>query len=393
MTAPAPRPPFAWWWAAPPLAILVGLGLLVGHDNWITRADADIVRAIALDRTDGLTNVAKAITDCGDRYVLIPLVVIAWLVAWRRGPREFAPWLPALALTLGAVLTPLLKLAVGRPRPPAELAAVVMHSPGYPSGHSSQSMATFLAIAVLFGGLHLGRRRWLALAAGCAVIVGLSRVVLAVHSPTDLLGGWSLGVLCVMLAGAAAWRRPQRTGTATADGRAVAAGLGRVGVGLVRRVRRVVALAGVPVGEPAPELGRQRRGEVVRLLIGGIGLHAEHFLGEAAGGAAARVEHQCRAHAVGGELERVALDEPHRLQAADHLVGRGRAHLEPASDRGGGQARLIAIHLEDGQQVAGGRDGGSHAGVRSLDLRFLASSRHEIEKRWTRKARVLAFGE
>jgi membrane-associated phospholipid phosphatase len=71
-------------------------------------------------------------------------------------------------------------------------------SRSFPSGHATSSMA-FAAAAVTLA--WPTRRRWIvaALAAGFTVLVGLSRVALAVHYPSDVLGGWALAIACVAL--------------------------------------------------------------------------------------------------------------------------------------------------------------------------------------------------
>jgi membrane-associated phospholipid phosphatase len=71
-------------------------------------------------------------------------------------------------------------------------------SRSFPSGHATSSMA-FAAAAVTLA--WPTRRRWIvaALAAAFTVLVGLSRVALAVHYPSDVLGGWALAIACVAL--------------------------------------------------------------------------------------------------------------------------------------------------------------------------------------------------
>jgi membrane-associated phospholipid phosphatase len=68
----------------------------------------------------------------------------------------------------------------------------------FPSGHATSSMAVVAAAVTLAWPT---RRRWPAIGAGAAfvVLVGLSRVALAVHYPSDILGGWALSIACVAL--------------------------------------------------------------------------------------------------------------------------------------------------------------------------------------------------
>ena len=67
----------------------------------------------------------------------------------------------------------------------------------FPSGHSADSAAWWLTAALVAAAWAPPRRRAALLAAGAAValVVGATRVVLGVHHATDVVGGWSLGVV------------------------------------------------------------------------------------------------------------------------------------------------------------------------------------------------------
>jgi undecaprenyl-diphosphatase len=95
----------------------------------------------------------------------------------------------------------LIKLIVARPRPPAFLALVDAAGYSFPSGHSTAAAAGWLSLALAFAARAPGRGRTVVLVGTAMVIaglVGLSRVYLGVHQPTDVLGGWCLGALWVV---------------------------------------------------------------------------------------------------------------------------------------------------------------------------------------------------
>ena len=89
-----------------------------------------------------------------------------------------------------------LKEWIGRPRPHLEF---LPHSLAFPSGHSANSMTAFLAAALLAASPRY-RRAAVALGLVLSLVVGLTRIVLGVHWPSDVIGGWAFGLLAVALA-------------------------------------------------------------------------------------------------------------------------------------------------------------------------------------------------
>ena len=88
-------------------------------------------------------------------------------------------------------LANLIKVVVDRPRP-ATLHLVPVASASFPSQHAAQAAAVLpaLVLALAHGRL---RTALLAVAVPLAIAIGLSRVYLGVHYPTDVLAGWALG--------------------------------------------------------------------------------------------------------------------------------------------------------------------------------------------------------
>lgn len=135
------------------------------------------------------------ITSLGSMTVLglITAIVIGFLLlTGRRG----APLLVLISVAGGAVLSSLLKLGVDRPRPDLVAALADVHTLSFPSGHAMLSAVTYLTLgAVLARVLPDGRTKIYALGTAVllTILIGVSRVFLGVHWPSDVLAGWCIG--------------------------------------------------------------------------------------------------------------------------------------------------------------------------------------------------------
>jgi undecaprenyl-diphosphatase len=91
-----------------------------------------------------------------------------------------------------------MKTGFDRARPDPLGHEVAVHNLAFPSGHSANAMAGWLAIALLATSPGL-RRSAVALALAIAFVTGLCRLVLQVHWPTDVVGGWAFGAAWTLL--------------------------------------------------------------------------------------------------------------------------------------------------------------------------------------------------
>jgi undecaprenyl-diphosphatase len=103
----------------------------------------------------------------------------------------------------GAILiSSLLKTGFDRPRPDLVAYGSYVYTSSFPSGHSMMASAVYFTLAALLASLELsGRVRayLLAIAALFSFLVGISRVYLGVHWPTDVLAGWTAGIAWALL--------------------------------------------------------------------------------------------------------------------------------------------------------------------------------------------------
>ncbi|HYE07313.1 MAG TPA: phosphatase PAP2 family protein [Planctomycetota bacterium] len=130
----------------------------------------------------------------------------------------------AVVLCLGATigglgLSLLVKEAFSRPRPALVPHLSVIMTSSFPSGHSLMSAVVYLTLGALLARLAPGRRLkvyCIAVATLMTGMVGVSRVYLGVHWPTDVVAGWALGLVWAIVCWLVA-KRLQRKGTVEAE--------------------------------------------------------------------------------------------------------------------------------------------------------------------------------
>jgi membrane-associated phospholipid phosphatase len=148
----------------------------------------------------GLTRVMIAASRYGGPGWLVPLsglVAIGFLVrGWRRGAL-----LVVITMAGAGLWDTLLKLAFGRARPSAFFDYPLPVSHSFPSGHAFFATSFFGGLAVLVSGrVRSGVLRaaiWI-VALGLILLIGLSRIYLGVHYPSDVIAGYAAGLIWVV---------------------------------------------------------------------------------------------------------------------------------------------------------------------------------------------------
>ena len=112
-----------------------------------------------------------------------------------------------ISIVGGLIISTLIKILINRARPDFLEVHLLPPSASFPSGHATHSAVVYLAIAILLTKLvESVRLKAYILAMGLLVplLVGISRIALAVHWPTDVVGGWLIGLAWGLLVYAAA---------------------------------------------------------------------------------------------------------------------------------------------------------------------------------------------
>ena len=143
----------------------------------------------------------RDITALGSMVVLVlvtaTVIFYLLLIGWRRQALSVL-----VAVGGGQILSSLLKLGIDRPRPDLVSHLVNVQTLSFPSGHAMMAAVTYLTLGSMLAGIVPGRATRiyvLSVAILVTLLVGVSRVYLGVHWPSDVLAGWCAGFAWAML--------------------------------------------------------------------------------------------------------------------------------------------------------------------------------------------------
>ncbi len=176
------------------LAIGVKIDMLQEIDN-------SIYNEIKNWQSNGLTEGFKVITNLGGTVALfyIALITVVILLLYHRKKDGIVV---ALNLMISSLICMILKNMIQRPRPPVEERLIVEDGYSFPSGHATNSMAFYLlAICLIYQNVKNKKlRNVLCLILGIfPILIGFSRVYVRVHYASDMIAGFCLGMMCVIL--------------------------------------------------------------------------------------------------------------------------------------------------------------------------------------------------
>lgn len=169
--------------------------------EWLARMDLKIITFVQNFQNEFLTKVMVALSAIGSVKGLTYMTMLVSIILFIRRHHLLSLYL-SISVALGAgILNQWLKILFQRERPDI-LRLIPIHGYSFPSGHSMGSM-------IFFGGLifisaRLMRKTGVRFSlymtfASMILLIGLSRIYLGVHYPSDVIGGFACGVLWLIV--------------------------------------------------------------------------------------------------------------------------------------------------------------------------------------------------
>lgn len=173
------------------LTALVSKGVTATADRLVLSLIGDYTPAALSQGLAWLTHTGSA--------VFLTILISCWVVGLLLRRDLANALLLALSGLGGALLVVISKLLIARPRP-ALWETLPLSSYSFPSGHTLGTAACAGALVIVLARRHPMRRSlWLTLGLGWVLLVGLSRLTLGVHWPSDVLAGASAGLALPLL--------------------------------------------------------------------------------------------------------------------------------------------------------------------------------------------------
>lgn len=170
--------------------------LITLHVTWIQTGDQQIRHLVNQWRTPWLSIIMTGITRLFDPTLGALIITLTILGAWYLTNRWQALQV-AVTICGGVILNHFVKSIFTRPRPSIN---ILLHYSGFsfPSGHSATVMVVFGSIILILYRSHYRWRKWLiSLLAMLILLVGFSRLYVGAHYLSDIIAGWSLGLIVI----------------------------------------------------------------------------------------------------------------------------------------------------------------------------------------------------
>lgn len=174
-------------------------------ENKLNPFDTAITNFIIPFRSDGLTNFFQFVTNLGDRNTYIAIIVLLAIFFWIQSKNWRFTIEIIIVLVMSSLTNIVLKKSINRTRPSHEH-LVYVNNLSFPSGHSMSAMAFYGFLIYLCVRLKIPRsiKILTIIALGILILsIGISRIYLGVHYPSDVAAGFAGGLIwvtfCVVL--------------------------------------------------------------------------------------------------------------------------------------------------------------------------------------------------
>lgn len=195
-----------------PVALLIGFEIVIGSvlsgfsfiifakltDTVLEKEkmilDTAITQSIYTFRSPLMTQIMFIITSLGSYFLIAGSIIILLILLYKKRRHEAV--LFSFIVLMGAVINSLLKIIIQRPRPTL-LPLVIEQYFSFPSGHSMNSFVFFITVTYFIYHFTRNKKVSVIIAFFCALLIlliGISRVYLGAHYPSDVLGGYIAGL-------------------------------------------------------------------------------------------------------------------------------------------------------------------------------------------------------
>ena len=166
--------------------------------------DHGLLYGLNQGRVPAVTSFMVAISTLGGTFPLAIMTCVVAVICFAKSSLRFRGFATLLGMSAGVLLVELIKQTVARERPnivPWAVPDSTITSLSFPSGHASNNALFIVLVLSILATVVRNKRLWWLLASTgfmWVLAMGVSRIYLGVHWPTDVIAGWCIGGLIGM---------------------------------------------------------------------------------------------------------------------------------------------------------------------------------------------------
>ncbi len=166
--------------------------------------DHGLLYGLNQGRVPAVTSFMVAISTLGGTFPLAIMTCVVAGICFAKSSLRFRGFATLLGMSAGVLLVELIKQTVARERPnivPWAVPDSTITSLSFPSGHASNNALFIVLVLSILATVVQNKRLWWLLASTgfmWVLAMGVSRIYLGVHWPTDVIAGWCIGGLIGM---------------------------------------------------------------------------------------------------------------------------------------------------------------------------------------------------